>query len=187
MLPVQDLRNGTTFEMEGVPWVCLSYEHIKLGRGTATIKIKARNLLSGATLDKAFINSARVQDIALDKKEAQYLYEDEENHVFMDKTSFEQYSIPKAILGDQAKFLKDGLEVKLLFWSDRALSIELPLKMEFKVAQADPGFRGNSVTNLYKDAVLENGTKVKVPLFVNEGEVIRVDTRTGEYVERVGK
>ncbi|MCL5675712.1 MAG: elongation factor P [Patescibacteria group bacterium] len=201
MISVTDLRNGAVFEENSQLLKVLKYEHVKLGRGTATIKVKVRNLRTGSVTEKTFISGARVQDANLTKKEAQFLYSDnpstlpgagskqptDNNYYFMDPITYEQFSISGQKLGDESKFLQEGVKVQLLLYQDEPLSIELPIKMDFKVVQADPGLRGNSATNIYKDAVLQNGLKIKVPLFVNEGEMVRIDTRTGEYVERVGK
>lgn len=182
---VQDIRNGTAFLLDGQPWIGLKYEHIKMGRGSATIKIKMRNLLTGAIIEKAFINSAVVEEISLIRKPMQYLYKDGDNFVFMDPKTYEQASIEAEVIGEQGSYLKEGITVNILFWDERALAMELPPKMEFTVAQTDPGVKGNSVSNLYKPAQLDNGMDIRVPLFINEGERIVVDTRDGSYVERV--
>lgn len=182
---VQDLRNGTAFLMDGQPYICLKYEHIKMGRGSATIKIKAKNLLSGATVEKAFINSARVEEVETKRRPMNYSYRDGESYVFMDPTTFEQVSMTEEELGDSAKYLKENLNVNMFLWDEKPLWIELPPKLAFKVAQTDPGVKGNSVSNLYKDAVLDNGMRTRVPLFINEGEEVLIDTRDGSYSERV--
>lgn len=187
MIEVTQLRAGTVFTdaNTGVgPWVVVKYEHVKMGRGTANIKLKTKNLKTGAIVDKSFINGARVQDIQLEKKKAQYLYKSGGSLMFMDPATYEQFEVSSDLVGDQAKFLKEGIEVDLQFYGDEPLSIALPLKMKFKVTDTEPGFRGNSVTNLYKEATLDTGTKIKVPLFVNIGEEVVVNTETGEYVER---
>lgn len=184
MLEVTQLRAGTVFEDLGMPWVVLKYEHVKMGRGSATIRVKIKNLKTGSTLEKSFTNGARVQDVNLEKRQGQYLYKDVSGFVFMDPETYEQFSIMEDLVGDQGKFLKEGTEVDLKFYGDEPLSIALPLKMKFKVTETEPGFKGNSVTNLYKDAVIETGAHVKIPLFVEEGEEIIINTDTGDYVER---
>lgn len=184
MTPVQDLRSGTAFLLDGQPYVCLKYEHIKMGRGSATIKIKAKSLLSGATTEKAFINSARVEEIDTKRRLMNYSYREGENFVFLDPTTYEQASMTGGELGDNAKYLKENLQVTIFFWDEKPLWIELPPKLEFVVASTDPGVKGNSVSNLYKSAVLENGIGVRVPLFINEGEKVMIDTRDGSYTER---
>lgn len=186
MISVTDLRANAVFEEDGQLLKVLKYEHVKLGRGTATIKVKVRNLRTASVTERTFISGARVQEASLAKKEVQFLYADN-NYVFMDPITFEQFTITSRKIGEDTRFLRDGMMVQLLLYEDEPLSIELPIKMEFKVTQADPSVRGNSATNIFKDAVLQNGLKLKVPLFVDEGDTIRIDTRTGEYVERVGK
>ncbi|MBI4099458.1 elongation factor P [Candidatus Microgenomates bacterium] len=184
MIEVTQLRAGIVFEDLGAPWVVIKYEHIKMGRGSATIRVKIKNLKTGSTVEKSFINGSRVQDVILEKRQGQYLYKDPSGYVFMDPTSYEQFSVNEDLVGEAGKFLKEGTEVDLKFYGEEPLSVALPLKMKFKVTETEPGFKGNSVTNLYKDAVIETGAHVKIPLFVNEGEEIVVNTDTGDYVER---
>ena len=187
MIVVQELRNGVTFWVNGAPYVCLKYEHVKMGRGSATIRIKAKNLLTGATTEKSFINSARVEEINTVRQPMQYLYKDKDgtNFVFMDPKNYEQVGVSSEVVGSEAPYLKEGTTVNILFWDERPLWIELPPKMEFTVKETDPGVKGNSVSNLYKDAVLDNGIKTRVPLFINEGDKVLIDTRDGSYAERV--
>jgi elongation factor P len=185
MLAVQDIRAGTAFLLDGQPYIGIKYEHIKMGRGSATIKIKARQLLTGTTLEKSFINSARVEEINTARKPMQYLYQDGSDYVFMDPKTYDQASIPGEVLGDDTKYLKEGLQVNILFWDERALWMELPPKMEFTIVETDPGVKGNSVANLYKNAKLDNGMMTRVPLFIGEGEKVLIDTRDGSYAERV--
>ena len=185
MIPVQELRNGMTFLMDGQLYITLKYEHIKMGRGSATIKIKAKNLLTGATTDKSFINSARVEETITTRRPMQYLYKDGQNFVFMDPKTYEQAEISTDVAAENGVYLKENILVNILFWEERALWIELPPKMEFTVVETDPGIKGNSAANMYKSAKLDNGMSVRVPLFINEGERILVDTRDGSYAERV--
>ena len=182
MIGVQEIRNGTAFLLDGQPWVGLKYEHVKMGRGSATIRVKMRNLLTGAIIEKSFVNSARVEEIDLVRKPMQYLYKDGESYIFMDPKTYEQISIGEI---EEGKYLKEGVTVNVLFWDDRALSVELPPKMEFEVAECDSGIKGNSVSNLYKPAKLDNGINLRVPLFIEVGDKILVDTRDGSYAERV--
>lgn len=185
MVSVTDLRNGSTFEDQGQIFQVLTYEHIKMGRGSATIRVKVKNLRTGSTTEKTFISGARVGEAPLQKVKAQYLYQDSEGFHFMDNQTFEQFTLSRQKVGDQAKFLKEGMEIAILLYEDEQLSLDLPLKMAFKVAETGPGVRGDSATNVYKDAILENGLKIKVPLFIKNGDSVVVDTRTGEYLERV--
>ncbi|MEK9185364.1 MAG: elongation factor P [Patescibacteria group bacterium] len=185
MIVVQDLRNGVAFLMDGAPYMCLKYEHVKMGRGSATIRIKAKNLLTGATTEKSFINSAKVEDINTLRRPMQYLYFDSAQYVFMDPKTYEQVNISESVTAEEGRYLQEGTQVNVMFWDERPLWIELPPKMEFTIKETDPGVKGNSVSNLYKDAVLDNGIRTRVPLFINEGDKVLVDTRDGSYAERV--
>ena len=184
MLVVSELRSGTIFTEDGNLLLVLSYEHVKLGRGSATIKVKVKNLRSGSITEKSFINGAKVQDVQVLKKELQFLYKDEDGAYFMYPDTFEQVTIPLKILGTEAQFLKEGDTYPISFHGDEALSIVMPPKVELIVTDTAPGIKGNSASNVFKDATLENGVTTKVPLFINVGDKIRVDTRTGSYTER---
>ena len=183
-MQVTDLRSGVVFEDNGNIFQVLSYEHIKMGRGSANIKVKVKNLKSGATTEKSFISGARVSEIFVVKKDLQYLYKDEESAYFMNPKTFEQVAIPVKVLGSDQYFLKDGENFNISFLGDEALSINLPPKMKFKVVETGAGIRGNSATNIFKDAILENGLKTKVPLFMDAGDFVLIDTRTGEYTAK---
>lgn len=185
MLNVNDLRNGTVFQEDNNLFQVLTYEHIKTGRGSGNIKLKVRNLRSGSIVEKSFVTGARVEEANVQKKLAQFLYSDGENYNFMDPVSYEQFSIPSSIVGEQGKFLKDGLEINLIVAGDEALSVDLPNSIIYTISDTGPGEKGNTVSNVYKDATLENGLVVKVPMFMDIGEKIKVDTRSGAYVERV--
>lgn len=189
MISVTDLRAGTVFEDEGQIFQVLSYEHIKMGRGSANIKVKVKDLRSRATVGKSFISGARVNDIRLDKKDLQFLYKDPTTSsgqglaYFMDPESFDQISISLTKLTGH-EFLKEGENFSLSFYQNEPLSLNLPPKLKIKVAETGPSIRGNSATNVFKDAILENRVKTKVPLFIKTGDRISVDTRTGEYTEK---
>lgn len=155
-----------------------------MGRGTANVKVKAKNLRSGATTEKSFMSNAAVQDVLLNKRNLQFLYKDEVVANFMDPHTFEQIAIPLLAVAQEQEFLKEGEKYSINFLDDEALSMVLPPKMEFEVIETGPSLRGNSATNIYKDAVLDSGLKVKVPLFVRIGDTIVVDTRTGKYHEK---
>ena len=183
MISVTELRAGTVFEDQGNTYQVISYEHIKMGRGSATIRVKVKNIKTGNSLEKSFINGAKVKPVSVNKRDLQYLYKDDANVYFMDPKTFEQISIPLNI-ADGHIFLKEGESFNISFLEDDPLCLNLPPKMEFKVEETGPCLRGNSSTNVFKDAILENGFKTKVPLFINIGERIRVDTRTGAYTEK---
>jgi len=183
MIGVTDLRAGTAYEEDGQFFTVLAYEHIKMGRGSANIKVKVKNLKSGAIVDKSYINGAKIHDIQVLKKDMQYLYKDDDAVYFMDPQTYEQVSIPLKIVPEHI-YLKEGESFTVSFLNNDPLTVLLPPKMTFKVAETAPGAKGNSATNVFKEAILENGLKTRVPLFINTGEMIRVDTRTGAYSEK---
>lgn len=183
MISVTDLRAGTTYREEGVLYQVLSYEHIKMGRGSASIKVKVKNLSNGATLEKGYINGAKVQDVLISKREMQFLYKDDDSAYFMHPETYEQVQIP-LIKIDGHEYLKEGESFTVSFLDNDPLFVQLPPKMVFNVVETGPAIKGNSATNVFKDATLENGILTKVPLFINIGESIRVDTRTGAYSEK---
>ena len=183
MISVNDLRAGTTYEEDGNILKVLSFEHIKMGRGSANIKVKVKNLRSGASTEKGYINNANVRDVNLEKKDYQFLYKDADSGYFMDPRTYDQKTVPlKTLFG--VDFLKEGETVTLQFYGDEALDLILPPKITLKVTETDPGIRGNSASNMYKDAKLENGNTIRVPLFINVGDSVVVDTRDGTYTKR---
>ena len=187
MIGVTELRAGTTFKLDGQLFVVLKYEHIKMGRGSGTIKVKVRNLDTGAVVEKSFITGARVEPVEMQQREATYLYKSGENIVLMDVHSYEQFELNSKLLGEQANYLQEGMMVKVLFTLDkggRPISVEIPIKMVFEVTEADPGVKGDTAANMLKSVKLSNGLMVRAPLFIKIGDKIVVDTRTGEYVER---
>jgi elongation factor P len=184
MIDVNDLRKGVTFELDNTLYKVLDYEHHKPGRGKATIRVKARNLRTGTILDKSFISGDRVQDVRLDYHNVQYLYNDGEFFYFMDLETYDQPAIPKEIIGDASSYLKEGLEVKLTFYKNEPLDIDLPVTVDLEVVNAETAVRGDTATGVTKKVVTETGLEAQVPNFVSVGDKIRVDTRTGSYVTR---
>ena len=184
MIDATDLKTGVTFLYESKPYQVVKYTHVKIGRGGAVVRVTARNLETGSLSDKSFSSNIALEEISTSKRKLQFLYKDADSAVFMDSKTFDQVEIPLSVLSDQIGFLKEGENIDVLFWEDKALSLELPPNVIMSVLETDPGVKGNSATNIYKPAVLENGMKLKVPLFINVGDKIKVDTRTGEYVER---
>lgn len=185
MLNVTDLRNGTFFKEGNNILQVLNYEHVKMGRGSGTIKVKVRNIKTGSVVEKSFITGARVDEADVSRKKAQFLYLEGDNFNFMDPFTFEQFSLTSQVISDSAKFLQDGLEVVLVVSGEEALGLELPMSLIYTVSETGPQEKGNTVSNVYKEAVLDNGLVVKVPMFMKVGEKVKVDTRTGVYVERV--
>lgn len=186
MISVTDLRAGTTFEENGQLYQVLTYQHIKMGRGSANVRVKIRNLKTGTVLEKGFMSSAKVNDVVLEKKQLQFLYQDENSAYFMDPASFEQLAVSLNVIPGH-QLLKEGETFSLSFYNEQALALNLPAKMEFKVIEAGPAVRGNSVANIYKDAMLENGIKTRVPLFIKNGDLISINTQTLEYDEKKNK
>lgn len=185
MISVTELRKGVTFEMDGELYRVLDYQHHKPGRGNAVIRTRLRNLRSGATIDRTFQSGDRVQDVRLDHRTVQYLYNDGEFYHFMDVETYEQPILSADVLGDASKYLVDGLNVELISYGSEPIEVELPVTVDMRVTETEVAIRGDTATGATKDAVTETGLVVKVPLFVAEGDVIRVDTRTGEYLTRV--
>jgi elongation factor P len=185
MIDVNDLRKGVTFELDNSLYKVLDYHHHKPGRGNATIRIKAINLRTGTTLEKTFQSGERVQDVRLDYHNVQFLYHDGELYHFMDLDTYDQPAISGTVLGDSAQYLKEGMEVKLTFYQGEPLDIDLPTSVDLLVTQADVAVRGDTATGVTKRVTTETGLQVMVPSFVVEGDVVRVDTRTGAYVTRV--
>jgi elongation factor P len=185
MIDVNDLRKGVIFELEGSLWRVLEYSHHKPGRGNATIRIKARNLKSGTNLEKTFSSGDRIQDVRLEPHNATFLYNDDDYFYFMDAQTFDQIPVPKELVSDYAGFMKESMDVKLVFYQDTPLDIELPLTVDLKVIYSENAVRGDTATGVTKRVKTETGAEIQVPMFVNEGDTIRVDTRTGAYVTRV--
>jgi len=185
MIDVNELRKGVTFEYDGNLYKVTDYHHHKPGRGNATIRIKARNLVTGANIEKTFQSGDRVQDVRLDFHNVQYLYTDGEFYHFMDQDTYEQPAVKADILGDDALYLTEGMEVKLTFYKGEPLDIDFPTSVDLKVVYAEASVRGDTATGVTKKVRTETGLEVQVPNFVGEGDTIRVDTRTGEYVTRV--
>lgn len=188
-LNVTELRNGTFFKEGENIFLVVTYEHNKTGRGSGTIRLKVKNVRSGAVVEKSFITGARVDEALVEKKKAQFLYREGDSPAgefnFMDPVSFEQFSISSQVIGEAAKYLKDGMDVLLIVLGEEALGLELPLSIVYTISETGPGERGNTVSNVFKEAILDNGLVVKVPMFMKVGEKVKVDTRTGQYVERV--
>ena len=185
MIGVQDLRKGTTFSEDNDLYRVLDYQHIKSGRGNATIRVKVRNVRSGSTMEKTYPSGSRVQDVRLDHSEVQYLYHDGNLYTFMNVETFEQPVLAADMLGDAVNFLVDNMVLDLETYEGEPISVSLPTTVDLEVTQTDPGFAGDTATNATKPAVVTTGYSVQVPLFVNVGDRIRIDTRSGEYLTRV--
>lgn len=185
MIDVNELRSGVTFELDGQIYKVIEYSHHKPGRGKATIRTKVRDLRSGTLLEKAFNSGDRVQDIRLNYRMAQFLYREGNLFTFMDNETYEQPTLDASVLGDVVQYLTEGLEVKLTFNENEPLEIELPSAVDLKVTEAETSVKGDTATGATKIITTETGVRVQVPLFVEAGNTIRVDTRNGQYVTRV--
>ena len=179
-------RNGLKIELDGEPFTIKEFQHVKPGKGGAFVRTKIKNLRTGRVLEKTFRSGEKVEEAEVDDKKMQYLYLDGEQLVFMDQETYEQIPFSSEQLGDSRKYLKENLNVDVVFWRGKPISIELPAFIEALVTQCDPGIKGDTASGATKPATIESGAVLQVPLFIKEGETIRVDTRSNEYVERVG-
>jgi len=184
MISVTELRNGTKVEMDGGLWECLDYQHLKMGRGGAKVVTKFRNLETGTIVERTFNASEKLQDIFIDYRRMQYLYNDGDTYTFMDLETYEQPTLSEEQVGPAAKFLKESMEVTVDYYQNKPLKVTLPNIVALTITQTDPGVKGDTVSGGSKPALVETGATVNVPLFIDQGETIRVDTRTGEYLGR---
>jgi elongation factor P len=185
VIDVNELRNGVTFEEDGSLYKVLEYSHNKPGRGKATIRVRVRDLRSGTITEKTYLSGIRVQDVRLDYRDVQFLYRDGDIYHFMDTETYEQPALNASVLGDAIDYLKEGVEAKITLYQDEPLDIELPTTVDLLVTSADVAVKGDTATGATKSVTTETGLKVQVPLFIQQGDTIRVDTRNGVYVTRV--
>ena len=179
-----DVRNGTTFELDNSVYKVVEFQHVKPGKGAAFVRTKLKNVINGSVIEKTFNPSEKLQGAEIEKREMQYLYNDGELYYFMDNETYEQIELNKDNLGDAVHFLKEEMNVSVMMFKGKVIGIDLPAAVELKVVETDPGVRGDTATGGSKPAKLETGYVVKVPLFINEGEVLQIDTRTGQYIGR---
>lgn len=184
MISAGDFRNGVTFEMDGNVLQIVEFQHVKPGKGAAFVRTKIKNVITGAVLERTFNPSDKFPSAYVERKDMQYLYQDGNLYYFMDMETYEQQPIDGSKLGDSFAFVKENMEVKVLSYKGNVFGIEPPFFVELEVTKTDPGFKGDTATNATKPATLETGAEIRVPLFIDEGDVIRIDTRTGEYMER---
>ncbi len=184
MISAGDFRNGATFEMDGSVYSIIEFQHVKPGKGAAFVRTKIRNVISGAVTERTFNPNDKFPTAFIERKDMQYLYNDGDLYYFMDPESFEQIPISASVLSDNFKFVKENMDCKILSYKDNVFGVEPPNFVELEITKTDPGFKGDTATNATKSATVETGAEIKVPLFINEGEKIRIDTRTGEYMER---
>lgn len=184
MLSAGDFRNGSTFEMDGNVVSIVEFQHVKPGKGAAFVRAKIKNVMTGAVTERTFNPSDKYQEAFIERREMQYLYNDGDLYYFMDNETFEQIPISSSVLGDNFKFVKENMVCKVLSYKENVFGVEPPLFVELLITQTDAGFKGDTATNATKPATLETGAEIKVPLFIEEGDMIKIDTRTGEYMER---
>jgi elongation factor P len=175
-----ELKTGVIFKMNNQPYVVMKYEHIKLGRGSASVKIRAKNIVTGQVIDKGCVSTEKFEDADVFRKNAQYLYK-EKDYVFMDQDTCEQFNISADLLGESAKFLLEGQFVQVQYFEGKPILVDLPISMVFEVVYTEPGFKGNTVSNVLKEAKINTGATIKVPTFVKIGDKIKIDTRNGSY------
>lgn len=187
MLSISEVKIGKLVQIANEPYAVIKADHHKMGRGGAVLKLKMRNLINGAVLEKTMQGNDKMEPADTEKRKANYLYKDESNAYFMDNESFEQFELPLEQLGSKIKFMKDNTDVDTLYFQGKAVTIDLPIKMDLKVISAPPGVKGNSVGNISKVVTLETGAEISAPMFVEEGDIIRINTDTEEYSERVTK
>lgn len=185
MISTSDLKRGIMIDLDGQIAQVLSYEHQKIGRGSAQVRMKVKNVRTGAIFDTTAQAGSKWPRIRLDQRMVQYLYSEDNLHYFMDKESYEQFPLSAKELGDAVNYLKDGMEMEVLMYEGEPVGVELPINVILEVTRTDPGFKGDTASGANKPATLETGLTIHVPLFVNQGDRIRVDTRNGSYVERV--
>ena len=184
MITAGDFRNGLTFDMDGNVYQIIEFQHVKPGKGAAFVRTKIKNVISGAVTERTFNPTDKFPTAFIERKDMTYSYNDGDLYYFMDNETYETVPINADVLGDSFKFVKENMEVKVLSYKGSLFGIEPPNFVELEVVKTDPGVRGNTATNVTKPAILETGAEIKVPLFIDEGTMIRVDTRTGEYMER---
>jgi elongation factor P len=185
MISTNDFHTGLTIELDGDIYMVIDFQHVKPGKGSAFVRSKLKNLRSGSTTERTFRAGEKVPRALIERKEMEYLYGSGEEYIFMDTESYEQISLSRETLGDNLKYLKENMQLNILLFKGEILGLELPNSVELKVVETEPGFKGDTAAGGSKPAKLETGLVVQVPFFINEGDVLRIDTRTGAYLERV--
>jgi elongation factor P len=187
MYDTSDIRKGLKIMMDGAPFTVVEFQFVKPGKGAAFTRTKVKNLLTGAVLERNFRSGEKFEPANVETKTMQYLYKDADSFVFMDTTTYDQVQIPDTTIGDSADFMPENINVEVLFFHDRAVGVTLPNFIEQAITETEPGFRGDTSTGATKPAKISTGATVNVPLFIGVGDVVKIDTRTGEYLERVGR
>lgn len=184
MISTSDFRTGTTVTIDGDAWQVIDFQHVKPGKGAAFVRAKIRNLCSGAVIERTFNPADKMPKAHIVRREVEYLYENDGLYTFMDLETFEQSELTKETLGSALNFIKENNKIAIQVYNDKIIGLDLPVAVELTVVETDPGIRGDTATGGTKPATMDTGYVVKVPLFINVGDVLRIDTRTGEYLER---
>jgi elongation factor P len=184
MISASDFRNGVTFEMDGNVMQVIEFQHVKPGKGAAFVRTKIKNVISGAVTETSFNPTAKFENAYVEKKDMEYSYSDGDLYYFMDSETYDMMPINANVLGDAFRFVKENMTCKIMSYKGKVFGVEPPTFVELEITQTDPGFKGDTATNVTKPATLETGAEIRVPLFINIGDKIRVDTRSGEYLER---
>jgi elongation factor P len=184
MISVNDFRTGVTVELDGVVYTVVDFQHVKPGKGAAFVRAKIKNVKTGGVIERTFNAGEKVPRARIESRQMQYLYETDGIYTFMDNENFEQVEISTGQLGDALKFLKENMTISIMFYQGSVMGVDLPYSVELKVIETEPGIKGDTASGGTKPAKLETGHVVRVPFFINEGDVLRVDTRTGDYLER---
>ena len=185
MVTAGDFRNGVTFEMDGNVMQVIEFQHVKPGKGAAFVRTKLRNVISGAVVEKTFSPTEKFESAFVERKDMQFLYEDSGLYYVMDNDTYEQIPLGQDVIGNAFRFVKESMNVRVLSYKGNVFGVEPPMFVELEVTATEPGVKGDTATGASKPATLETGAEIKVPLFVNEGDILKIDTRTGEYLERV--
>jgi elongation factor P len=185
MLDTSDIRKNLKIVLDGAPYAVVDHQFVKPGKGQAFTRTKLKNMITGAVLERTFKSGEKFVKADMEERQMQYLYPEGDQFVFMDTSNYNQTNLNRDVLGDTPDYLQDGMMVDVLFWSDRPIGVTPPIFVELEVKDTEPGFKGDTTSNVMKNATLSSGKIVQVPLFVNQGDVLKVDTRTGAYVERV--
>jgi elongation factor P len=187
MYDTSDIRKGLKIMMDGSPYTVVEFQFVKPGKGAAFTRTKVKNLLSGAVLERNFRSGEKFEPANVETKTMQYLYKEADFFVFMDTSTYDQVQIPVSTVGDSADYMPENINVEVLFFKDRAVGVTLPNFIEQAIVGTEPGFRGDTATGSTKPAKISTGATINVPLFINEGDIVKIDTRSGEYLERVGR
>lgn len=185
MISAGEFRNGVTFEMDDQVFQIIEFQHVKPGKGAAFVRTKIRNVITGATVERTFNPTDKFEKAQINKRDMLFLYKDGDLYYFMDEQTYEQIPLNESSIGSTLEFVKENMSCKVLFFKEQVIGIEPPTFVELEITETEPGFKGDTATGANKPAIVETGAQIKVPLFVNQGDIVRIDTRTGEYMERV--